>query len=179
MAQHSRRLYVCRVMKNEILSKPNGAHPFAPLIDRLKGAGLRPTKQRIALAKLLFQDEDRHVSAEQLHTEAQAIGSRISLATVYNTLNQFTTHGLLRAVVVGPGKSYFDTNVRPHHHFYCEETGLLRDIPAGHIAMPNLPEPPDGSRIKSVEVVIRIAEDKPHRSHSHLTLANPIEALVE
>ncbi len=92
----------------------------SPLLPRLRACGLRPTRQRLALAQLLFADSDRHVTAEQLHGEAAAAAIRVSLATVYNTLHQFTAAGLLREVVVEPGRSYFDTNVEDHHHFFCE-----------------------------------------------------------
>src|SRR5690606_18652792 len=98
---------------------------YTALIERLKQAGLRPTRQRLALAKLLFDGPerpgaehggcDRHITAEQLHDEAVSIGQPVSLATVYNTLHQFTEAGLLREVVVEPGRSYFDTNVSDHH----------------------------------------------------------------
>ena len=91
---------------------------------------MRPTRQRLALGKLLFDGGDRHVTAEQLHAEAGGNGIRVSLATVYNTLNQFTAAGLLREVVVAPGKSYFDTNIDDHHHFFYEDDGALQDIPA-------------------------------------------------
>ena len=96
------------------------SRPFAPLVDRLKQAGLRPTRQRLALAKLLFEPGFRHVTAEQLHAEAASANMRVSLATVYNTLHQFTRQGLLREVVVDPGRSYFDTNMGDHHHFFFE-----------------------------------------------------------
>jgi Fur family iron response transcriptional regulator len=96
------------------------ARPFAHAIERLRSAGLRPTRQRLALVRLLFDHGDRHVSAEALHAEAQRAGVRVSLATIYNTLNQFTEAGLLREVVVEAGRSYFDTNTGDHHHFFFE-----------------------------------------------------------
>ncbi|MEX2008900.1 MAG: iron response transcriptional regulator IrrA, partial [Dongiaceae bacterium] len=91
------------------------SRPFAPALDRLKAAGLRPTRQRLALARLLFDRGDRHVSAEQLHDEAIGAKVPVSLATVYNTLHQFTSIGMLREVVVEAGRSYFDTNTSDHH----------------------------------------------------------------
>ena len=130
--------------------------PYKDLIDRLKGVGLRPTRQRLALAKLLFEGEDRHVSAEQLHGEAVGKGISVSLATVYNSLNQFTDAGLLREVVVEPGRSYFDTNVSDHHHFFFEDTGDLRDIPCESMRLSGLPEVPEGSSIRRVDVTIRL-----------------------
>ncbi|MGF1624289.1 MAG: iron response transcriptional regulator IrrA [Alphaproteobacteria bacterium] len=125
-------------------------------MQRLKLAGLRPTRQRIALADLLFGATDRHVTAEQLHGEASASGTRISLATVYNTLHQFTAAGLLRQVVVESGRSYFDTNIGSHHHFYYEDSGDIVDIEAGNIAFASLPGTPDGHEIAAVDVVIRV-----------------------
>src|SRR5258707_79950 len=103
------------------------------VVERLKHAGLRPTRQRIALGSLLFDGIDRHVTAEQLHGAVLERSIRVSLATVYNTLHQFTTVGLLREVVVEPGRSYFDTNVDEHHHFYVEGPGQLLDIPGSHV----------------------------------------------
>src|SRR6201999_92772 len=117
--------------------------PFAPIVQKLRAAGLRPTRQRMSLAKLLFEPGDRHVTAEQLHKEAGAGRIRVSLATVYNTLHQFTSAGLLREVVVQPGRSYFDTNTSDHHHFYIEADGHLQDIPGDSVALSKLPEPPE------------------------------------
>lgn len=128
-------------------------------LDRLQAAGLRPTRQRLDLARLLFEGCDRHVTAEQLHGEALAANLQVSLATVYNTLNQFTTAGLLHEVVVESGKSYFDTNITDHHHFFMEDTGRLEDIPADSIVVENLPQAPKGTRIARVDVIIRLAPD--------------------
>ena len=130
--------------------------PYRDLIDRLKQAKLRPTRQRLALAKLLFSGCDRHVSAEQLHNEARDAGVSVSLATVYNSLHQFTGAGLLREVVVEPGRSYFDTNVSDHQHFYLEDTGELCDIPPQSMSLPQLPDAPSGTRIARVDVTIRL-----------------------
>lgn len=133
--------------------------PFSEVIERLKEVGLRPTRQRLALARLLFDGGDRHVTAEQLHKEALGADSRVSLATVYNTLNQFTEAGLLREVVVEPGRSYFDTNTGDHHHFYHERSGELRDIPREAIELHRLPAPPSGQSIRRVEVIIRVEDE--------------------
>ena len=139
------------------------ARPYTALIERLKLAGLRPTRQRLALAKLLFDAADdqpnRHVTAEQLHSEAMEAEVRVSLATVYNTLHQFTDAGLLREVVVDSGRSYFDTNIDDHHHFYFEDNGRLQDIPGAAVRLAELPEAPAGAAIKRVEVIIRVRED--------------------
>ena len=121
------------------------ARPYAAALDRLRKAGLRPTRQRLALARLLFDGGDRHVTAEQLHSEAESAGVSVSLATVYNTLHQFTDGGLLREGVVEAGRSYFDTN-----------TGALTDIPGDEIAIGDLPPPPPGAEIERVDLVIRI-----------------------
>src|SRR5438477_10190690 len=135
------------------------ARPFPNVIERLRQAGLRPTRQRLALARLLFDNGDRHVTAEALHGEALTGHIRVSLATVYNALHQFTTAGLLREVVVEPGRSYFDTNTQNHHHFFCESTGLLQDIPGEMLVVGQLPKPPDGAEIRRVDVIIRICRD--------------------
>jgi Fur family iron response transcriptional regulator len=131
--------------------------PFASVIELLRAAGLRPTRQRLALARLLFDKGDRHVSAEQLHSEAVQAALPVSLATVYNTLHQFIAAGLLREVVVSSGRSYFDTNVSDHHHFFFEDSGQLVDIPSDQIGVTGLPAPPSGTAIRRVEVVIRVA----------------------
>ena len=131
--------------------------PYSRVIELLKAAGLRPTRQRIALAKLLFDAENRHVTAEQLHDEAAAENVAVSLATVYNALHQFTAAGLLREVVVEPGRSYFDTNTSDHHHFYVEEECLLEDIPTEAVTVSAVPEPPSGTEITRVDVVVRLS----------------------
>jgi Fur family iron response transcriptional regulator len=134
----------------------SGSRPFANALELLRAAGLRPTRQRLALARLLFDKGDRHVTAEQLHSEALAAAVPVSLATVYNTLHQFIAAGLLREVVVNPGRSYFDTNVSDHHHFFFEDSGKLVDIPGDRIEVANVPAPPAGTSIRRVDVIIRI-----------------------
>ena len=137
------------------------SRPPSNIVDRLRAAGLRPTRQRLALARLLFEHGDRHVTAEQLHGEAFGSAIRVSLATVYNTLHQFTAAGLLREVVVEPGRSYFDTNVDDHHHFFCETTGLLQDIPGELIGVERLPQPPAGTEIRRIDVIIHLRPENP------------------
>lgn len=129
---------------------------FSRVLDRLKTAGLRPTRQRLALAKLLLENDHRHVTAEDLFHEARQQGIHVSLATVYNALHQFTTVGLLREVVVDMGQSYFDTNTSHHHHFFDETTGKLSDIPEDHVEISRLPVPPAGQEIDRVEVIVRL-----------------------
>ena len=137
----------------------NKALPSSSALQRLRAAGLRPTRQRLALARLLLESGDRHVTAEHLHAEAMAAGIKVSLTTVYNTLHQFTEAGLLREAVVEPGRSYFDTNTDDHHHFFCETTGELRDIPAHDLSVSDLPTPPAGTEISRVDIIVRIRSD--------------------
>jgi Fur family iron response transcriptional regulator len=122
----------------------------------LKTAGLRPTRQRLALANLLFAKGNRHISAERLHEEAISARVPVSLATVYNTLHQFTGVGLLREVVVDGTKTYFDTNTDDHHHFFVEDDNEVLDIPTSNLAVDELPEPPAGMEIVRVDVVVRL-----------------------
>jgi Fur family transcriptional regulator, iron response regulator len=137
------------------------ARPATNALQLLRAAHLRPTRQRLALVRILFEQGDRHVTAEQLHGEAVAAAVRVSLATVYNTLHQFVESGLLREVVANSGRSYFDTNVSDHHHFFFEDTGRLLDIPGEHVAVSGLPEPPAGAVIRRVDVIIRVDRDPP------------------
>lgn len=134
--------------------------PYAAAIERLRTAGLRPTRQRLALVRLLFDAGDRHVSAEQLHAEAAKAGVRVSLATIYNTLNQFTEAKLLREVVVASGRSYFDTNTGSHHHFFFEDSGELQDIPGEQVQLMSLPAAPSGTSVRRVDVIVRVASDQ-------------------
>lgn len=130
--------------------------PFSAARQRLKEAGLRSTRQRLALARLLFEQGDRHITAETLYGEAGEAGIRVSLATIYNTLNQFTEAGLLREVVIAAGRSYFDTNLTDHHHFYYEENGHIEDIAEDGIQVSGVPTPPAGTKIDRVDIVVRI-----------------------
>ena len=123
---------------------------------RVRDAGLRPTRQRIALAELLFAKGDRHLSAEELHEEALAAGVPVSLATVYNTLHQFTEAGLLRILAVEGSKTYFDTNTSDHHHFFIEGENKVFDIVAAPVKVTDLPEPPEGMEIVNVDIVVRL-----------------------
>jgi Fur family iron response transcriptional regulator len=132
--------------------------PYAQAHHRLKACGLRPTRQRLALAKLLLELHPRHVTAEQLFHEAHRIGIPVSLATVYNTLHQFTAAGLMGEVVVGSGQSYFDTNPHSHWHYYDKSTGEIIDVPAGSVGFNRLPEPPPGKVIERIDVVVRIRD---------------------
>jgi Fur family iron response transcriptional regulator len=124
--------------------------------ERLRIAGLRPTRQRVELADLLFRDGDRHLTAESLQEEAHKAGVRVSLATIYNTLHQFTEAGLLKQVAVESGCSYFDTNIGEHQHFYVEDEGLLIDIPGAAIEVAGVPAAPKGMTVDRVDVVVRL-----------------------
>lgn len=128
----------------------------AELLGRLRHAGLRPTRQRVALARLLFGHGDRHVTAEQLRDEVAAEGSRVSLATIYNTLHHFTRVGLLNQVVVDAGRTYFDTNTGHHHHFYVESEHRLIDIDGATVKLAALPDAPPGRAIDRIDVVVRL-----------------------
>ncbi|MEI6558154.1 MAG: iron response transcriptional regulator IrrA [Rhodospirillaceae bacterium] len=132
------------------------SRPYKRAFELLTQAGLRPTRQRVGLSRLLFESGHRHVTAEQLHAEAMAGGLRVSLATVYNALHQMTDAGMLREVLVEAGRSYFDTNTSVHHHFFHEESGWLLDVPGSARLLEALPLPPSGTRVKQVDVVIRL-----------------------
>ncbi len=137
-----------------------GVQTIDTVIEMLRLAGLRPTRQRIDLGRLLFSGGHRHVTAEMLHAEAVKEDMQVSLATVYNTLHQFTGSGLLREVAIEGSKTYFDTNISDHHHFYFERDGQLIDIHGEDLAVVTLPEAPEGMEITRVDVLIRLA-DKP------------------
>ena len=122
----------------------------------LKQAGLRTTKPRLVLAALLFAAGNRHVTAETLAEEARQAGLNVSQATIYNTLNQFLAAGLLREVQVDQSRSYFDTNLSDHHHFFVEDEARLIDIDAAAVQLAELPPAPDGYRTDRVDVVIRL-----------------------
>ncbi|XSG81556.1 MAG: iron response transcriptional regulator IrrA [Methyloligella sp. ZOD6] len=122
----------------------------------LREAGLRPTRQRMALASMLFDGEERHVTAEMLYESVQAQNVPVSLATVYNTLHQFTEAGLLREVAVEGSKTYFDTNTSNHYHFLCEQSGELMDIEHGAITIQGLPQVPEGMTVSRVDVLVRL-----------------------
>jgi Fur family transcriptional regulator, iron response regulator len=122
----------------------------------LRRAGVRPTRQRLALGALLFGERDRHVTAEMLHAEAVATGQKVSLATVYNTLHQFKRAGLVRELALDAAKTYFDTNTSNHNHFFIESDGALLDIPNEAVRIGGLPDPPAGTRISHIDVVVRL-----------------------
>jgi Fur family iron response transcriptional regulator len=130
--------------------------PWHDVNEMLRDAGLRPTRQRMALGWLLFGKGGRHLTAEMLYEEATAAKMHMSLATVYNTLNQLTEAGLLRQVSVDGSKTYFDTNVSSHHHFYLENSYELVDISDPHLTLSKMPDVPDGYEIARVDMVVRL-----------------------
>ncbi len=130
--------------------------PYAWTVDILRQAKLRPTCQRMGLVKLLFGYGHRHVCAEELYKEAKRNGMNLSLATVYNTLNQFKESGLLREILTGGDKSYFDTNLTPHFHVFFEQDGRVEDLPDEHISLHLSEDFLKSKNVKSVDVVIRI-----------------------
>ena len=131
-------------------------HMSPDVKSMLREAGLRPTRQRVALGRILFAGGDRHITAEMLHEEAIRQAMPVSLATVYNTLHQFTEAGLLREVAIDASKTYFDTNISNHHHFFIEGENAIVDIPGHGLAVDNIPTPPEGMELVRVDVVVRL-----------------------
>jgi Fur family transcriptional regulator, iron response regulator len=130
------------------------------IAGKLRDAGLRPTRQRLALAEILFGSGDRHVSAEALHGEAVAARVPVSLATVYNALNQFTRAGLLREVAIEGDRSYFDTNTSNHFHYFLESEGRLIDIGSDDIEVNGLPPAPEGTEVGRIDVIVRLRQTR-------------------
>ena len=130
--------------------------PFHDVREMLREVSLRPTRQRLALGWLLFAKGDRHLTAEMLHEDALRARFPVSLATVYNTLHQFTEAGLLREVPVDGSKTYFDTNATQHHHFYVEGNSRLLDIPDAELLVDKMPTPPDGFEVARIDVIVRL-----------------------
>lgn len=123
---------------------------------RLRSVGLRPTRQRVALAELIFERGDRHLTAEQIQDDASEKGISCSLATIYNTLHRFKDAGMLRVLSVDSNKTYFDTNVSDHHHYIIEGSDEVMDIDASDINVLGLPEVPEGMEITNVDVIVRL-----------------------
>lgn len=134
--------------------------PWHDVNELLQSVGLRPTRQRMALGWLLFGKGERHLTAEMLYEEAMIAKVPVSLATVYNTLNQLTDAGLLRQVSVDGAKTYFDTNVSAHHHFYVEDSRELVDIPDPTLVLQKLPETPEGYEISRIDMVVRLRKKR-------------------
>jgi Fur family iron response transcriptional regulator len=134
--------------------------PWHDVNEMLQSVGLRPTRQRMALGWLLFGKGARHLTAEMLYEEATIAKVPVSLATVYNTLNQLTDAGLLRQVSVDGTKTYFDTNVTSHHHFYLENNHELVDIPDPHLVLQKMPNVPEGYEISRIDMVVRLRKKR-------------------
>jgi Fur family iron response transcriptional regulator len=130
--------------------------PWHDVKAMLREVGLRPTRQRMALGWILFRKGSRHLTAEMLYEEAISARVLVSLATIYNTLNQFTEVGLLRHVAAEGSKAYFDTNATPHHHFFVEGENLVFDVPDAELTVGKTPTPPEGFEVVRVDVVIRL-----------------------
>jgi Fur family transcriptional regulator, iron response regulator len=128
------------------------------VIEKLRAAGLRPTQQRVALAKLLYGSGDRHICAEELHAETSKIKVQVSLATVYNTLNQLKSVGLLREIAIEGERTYFDTNTSNHFHFFNTENGELMDIGGENVHVTGLPKLPNGKQIDRIDVIVRLRD---------------------
>lgn len=136
--------------------------PYKKIADVLKEAGLRPTSQRMSIAKILFGDDlgmHRHVTADQLFQESLGCGMKLSLATIYNNLNSFKEAGLIQEVVLGTGQTYYDTNVSDHHHFFVEKCGSIIDIDNKEMALRSVPNIPTGKKIKSIQVIVRLEDE--------------------
>ncbi|MGL4973774.1 MAG: Fur family transcriptional regulator Irr [Bosea sp. (in: a-proteobacteria)] len=130
--------------------------PFNDLRQKLRRVGLRPTRQRVSLGWLLFAKGDRHVSAELLFDEATRARVPVSLATVYNTLHQFTEAGLLRELAIDGAKTYFDTDTSQHHHFVVDGENTVIDIPGSEVALPDVTNVPEGYEVARIDVVVRL-----------------------
>ena len=129
------------------------------IVNKLRASGLRPTKQRILIAENLFKDNNKtfHFTIDSLNKKINKKGNKkISLATIYNTVEAFTEAGYLKEILTSKNKSFYDTNIKSHHHFYDEETKELTDINYNQVKLSKVPTPPKGKKIKNLEVVIRI-----------------------
>jgi|AACY02.16.fsa_nt_gi Fe2+/Zn2+ uptake regulation proteins len=143
-------------MRPQVDPKTTPANVDEVHVDRLREAGLRPTKQRLILMNAMFGNGDRHFTAEELFREVGGAGASMVLATVYNTLNVLADHGVLRRVSVDGQRSWFDTNIKPHHHFYVDDDQQLIDIDSTKLKVVGMPELPEGRALEQVDVIIRI-----------------------
>jgi Fur family iron response transcriptional regulator len=145
-----------------IVAKPtydwkNGA--LARLVrDKLRDVDLRPTRQRVSLASLLFVAGDRHVTVDQLFAEAKSLRMPLSRATVYNTLHQFVAAGLVREIALYGSKVWYDTKTGSHCHYFDEDEAVLFDMPVDVTPQLNL-APPPGKKIVGVDIIVRLADD--------------------
>ena len=132
---------------------------FNDAINKLKSKGIRPTKQRMILAKLLFENGDRHISAEEIYEELKKEDRKISLATIYNTLKQFTNIGLLKELVIDQNKSIYCSNHDSHYHLYIENEGKIVDIPQKNIDL-NIPQIPACLNFHNIDIIVKIRTTK-------------------
>lgn len=152
----ARELEATRLPRSMLQAASRQGCPVAAIKARLKAAGLRPTRQRMILGWLLFAGGDRHITAEALFAEVTRVQGHLSLATVYNTLNQFRDSGLIRQVPTGGGRAVFDTNTGDHHHYLVEADGMILDMPADVVPAFPPPPAPAGYRVVGVDVVVRL-----------------------
>lgn len=150
-------LFITEENRKRLLSsnKPDNVR-LQEISDRLKKVGLRPTRQRLNIGRLLFGATHRHITADDLFQEIQTTGEQLSLATIYNTLHHFSEVGLLRRICTGSERVYFDTDTGDHHHFYVQDEDRIVDAPAGDTIINRLPEAPEGYEITKVDVVIHL-----------------------
>ena len=127
-------------------------------LKMLENSPLKLTSQRVSLIKTLFKEGNQHFSAEDVYKKVKNTGVRISLATIYNCLNQFTSHGILKMVKASSDKVYFDTILKSHHHFFCKASGELTDIDAKKVRISKLPKIPQGKKLNSIEVIVNISD---------------------
>ncbi len=137
------------------ISTFNPISNFNQAVRKLSNIGLRPTKQRMILIKLLFENPDRHISADELYKEVKKEDRKISLATIYNALKQFTKVGLLKELVVDQNKSIYCTNHDAHYHLYIEDEGKIIDIPQKNINL-NIPEIPACLSLHNIDIIVRV-----------------------
>ena len=129
---------------------------FKEALSKVYSSNLKITEQRKSILKILFKDGHGHFTAEQIHSNVIKDGHKVSLATIYNTLNQFIKIGIIKGIKVSSDKTYFDTNNQPHHHFYHKKLGKLEDIELKKIKISEIPKIPKGTKLDSIEVLINL-----------------------
>ena len=127
-------------------------------LNSLKNSPLKITKQRVDIIKILFKDGNDHFTAEDVHRKIEKLGLNISLATVYNCLNQFTDHNIIKSVKTSCNKIYFDTNTRSHYHFFCKSSSKLTDIESNNIKISKLPKIPGGKKLNSIDIIVNLSD---------------------
>ena len=142
-------------MSMETKSAPNPDVCYGVLLRKLAAAGVRPTRQRLDLARAIFGAGNRHFTAEMIYHETRSIQFAPTLGTIYNTLNEFSRSGLLREIAIYDAKLWYDTKTGPHYHFYREDTEELSDIPEEFLPKFDIPAP-DGMRVAAIDVIVRL-----------------------